>query len=216
MFLGWGALTRRPMQNRAVLRFAGKVSILFNPLVIGVPVMLLIGFKDVGGIPADQIPLIILCVGTLCVFPLVYVITLMRFGIIKDFHITDRKQRVYLFPVVLVCLTAVVVILYRTEGASELVLKMLAFGLVSCVVCALITVWFKISLHCVGLGWMSVGLYQAFGVEVFFLGLGGLCLAAWSRLVLREHTLTEVLAGAAFGVGVTWLEFAWFGSGPVW
>ncbi len=198
------------MQDRAVLRFAGKVSILFNPLVIGVPVMLLIGLKDLGGIPADQIPLIILCVGTLCVLPLIYVITLLRIGLIKDFNITDRRQRVYLFPVVLICLAAVVVILSRNEGTSQLVLKMPGFGLVSCVVCALITVWFKISLHCVGLGWMTVGLYQAFGIEALCLGLGGLCLAAWSRLVLREHTLTEVLAGSVFGVGVTWMEFAWF------
>ena len=196
------------MQDRPVLRFARKMSVVFNPLVIGVPVLLLIAVKDLGGIPVDQIPLVVLCVGTLSFLPLVYILVLMRAGVVKDFHITERRQRIYLFPVVLVCLVAVIVLLYRTEGVSQLVLMMLSFGLISCVVCALITIWFKISLHCAGLGWMIVGLYQAFGIEAFLLGLAGLCLAAWSRLVLKEHTLTEVLAGSVFGIGVTWVECA--------
>jgi hypothetical protein len=186
-------------------RFAGKVSCLFNPLVIGVPVILLIGTKDVGELRMELVPTIMLCVGILCIFPLLYILALMRFGIVKDFHITDRRQRVYLFPVMLVCLVAVVFILWRTEGVSPLVRDLLLVGFVSCLTCALITLRFKISLHCAGLSWLVVGLYYSFGPVGGGVGLAGLALAAWSRLVVREHTLPEVIAGSVFGLSITWL-----------
>jgi len=181
------------------------VSLLFNPLVIGVPVILLIGLKDVGEIRLELVPTIFLCVGILCIFPLIYILALMRVGLVKDFHITDRRQRIYLFPVMLVCLVVVVAILWRTEGVSPLVKDLLVVGLFTCTACALITLKFKISLHCSGLGWLVVGLYFSFGTAVGVVGLAGLGLAAWSRLVVKEHTLPEVIAGSVFGLSTTWL-----------
>jgi hypothetical protein len=191
-------------------RFASRVSFLFNPLLIGIPVILLIGAKDVGEIRLELVPTIFLCVGILCIFPLIYILALMRAGLVNDFHITDRRQRVYLFPVMLVCLVVVVAILWRTEGVSPLVRDLLVVGFCSCLACALITLRFKISLHCSGLGWLVVGLYYSFGAAVGLVGLAGLGLAAWSRLVVREHTLPEVAAGSVFGLGSTWLGMVHF------
>lgn len=192
------------MTDSIRIRFASKVSILFNPLVIGVPVILLIGFKDQGEIRMDLVPTVFLCVGILCILPLIYILALMRAGIVKDFHLTDRRQRIYLFPFVLVCFVVVLFILYRTEDVSPLVMSLLSVGLVSCLTCALITVWYKISLHCAGLGWLVVGLSYSFGIPGAILGLAGLALAAWSRLLLREHALSEVVTGSIFGIFFTW------------
>jgi len=191
-------------------RFAGLVSVLFNPLVIGVPVILLVGAKDVGELRWELIPTILLCVGVLCIFPLLYILALMRLGRVKDFHITDRRQRIYLFPVVLACMVAVVAILWRTEGVSPLVKDLLVVGFFACLACALITLRFKISLHCCGLGWLVVGLFFSFGAAGGTVGLAGLGLAAWSRLVVKEHTLAEVIVGSLFGLGATWAGMALF------
>ena len=196
------------MAESALIRFAGKVSVLFNPLVIGVPVILLIGFKDQGEIRLDLVPTVFLCVGILCILPLIYILALMRMGIVKDFHITDRRQRIYLFPFILACFVVVLFILHRTEGVSPLVSNLLSVGLASCVICALITIRYKISLHCAGLGWLVVGLSYSFGTVGSILGLSGLALAAWSRLVLKEHVLSEVVTGSVFGIGFTWAGVA--------
>ncbi len=192
------------MEQTALHRFASKVSVFFNPLVIGVPVILLIGIKDQGEIRMDLMPTVILCVSILCCLPLIYILFLLRTGVVKDFHITDRRQRIYLFPFVILCFVVVLVILSRTENVSRLVKDLLLVGFVSCLICALITVWYKISLHCAGLGWLTVGLSFSFGTAGTILGLAGLALAAWSRLVLKEHTFYETLSGTAFGIASTW------------
>ena len=191
-------------------RLAGRLSILLNPLVIGVPVVLLIGLKDVGEMRMELVPTILLCVGIMCIFPLIYILALMRAGLVKDFHITDRRQRVYLFPLMLVCLLVVVAILWHTEGVSPLVKDLLVVGLFTCLALALITLRFKISLHCSGLGWLGVGLYFSFGLMGGLAGLVMLGLAAWSRVVVREHTLPEVIAGSVFGLSATWLGMVLF------
>ena len=191
-------------------RFARRVSLLFNPLVIGVPLVVLIGVKDQGGFRTDLVPVALLCVGIMSLLPLAYTLVLMRLGIVKNFNVSDRRQRVYLFPVLLACFLAVVQILHRTEGVSPLVVALLFFGLLNCLVCALISLWFKISLHCAGLGALTVGLYIAFGLPVFLLGLAVLALTAWARLEVREHRVAEVVAGSVFGVVATGLEFALF------
>ena len=194
-------------------QFARIVSFLFNPLVIGVPVILLIGAGDVGeirnGPHAHRSPV---GVGILCILPLIYIMILLRTGLVQDFHITDRKQRIYLFPFMLVCMVAVLYILWTTEGVSPLVRNMLCVGLFVCLACALITVWFKISLHCAGLSWLAVGLWTTFGTLGGAAGLAGLVLGAWSRLVVKEHRLSEVVAGSLLGLLGTWAGLALMGG----
>jgi hypothetical protein len=202
------------LERRRIQEIAKRVSFLFNPLVIGVPLVVLIGIKDQGGIRTDVILPAVLCVGIMCVFPLLYTVALLRLGVIEDFHISDRRQRIYLFPVLLLCFLTVVYILRRTDGVSPLVQALIATGLVNCLICAVISIRFKISLHCAGLGGLLVGLYYAFGLGVFCMGLAGLAMTAWSRIVLKEHAVSEVVAGSIFGLAATAGEFLLFYGTP--
>lgn len=74
------------------------------------------------------------------------------------------------------------------------------------IVCALINVWWKISTHTAAIGGVAGALF-AFGELFNFNPVGWLCvviqlagLLGTSRIILRQHSLQQVLSG--FGVGV--------------
>lgn len=84
--------------------------------------------------------------------------------------------------------------------------SILISALIIQVVCALINVWWKISTHTAAIGGMA-GALLAFGEIFGFNPMGWLCvvlllsgLLGTSRMILRQHTLGQVLGG--FGIGV--------------
>ncbi len=186
--------------------WARAFSVAFNPLFIGVPVVLGIAFHEQGGLRTSDLFPAFLSIVIMCGVPLVYTLVLLRKGIVRNFHISDRRQRKYLFPVLFGCFVVVVVILYQTEDVSPLVLALLGFGLVNCVICALISIWFKISLHCVGLAALGVAAWYSFGTISVVPSLVIMAVTAWSRIRLGEHTPAEVVAGCLFGISATWIE----------
>ena len=84
--------------------------------------------------------------------------------------------------------------------------NILMAALVIQIVCALINVWWKISTHTAAIGGV-VGALLAFSFIFMFNPITWLCfslvlsgLVGTSRIILRQHTLSQVTAG--FGVGV--------------
>ena len=84
--------------------------------------------------------------------------------------------------------------------------SILISALIIQVVCALINVWWKISTHTAAIGGVA-GALLAFGEIFGFNPMGWLCvvlllsgLLGTSRMILRQHTLGQVLGG--FGIGV--------------
>lgn len=84
--------------------------------------------------------------------------------------------------------------------------SILISALIIQVVCALINVWWKISTHTAAIGAVA-GALLAFGEIFGFNPMGWLCvvlllsgLLGTSRMILRQHTLGQVLGG--FGIGV--------------
>lgn len=84
--------------------------------------------------------------------------------------------------------------------------SILIAALVIQIVCALINVWWKISTHTAAIGGLA-GALIAFGELFNFNPIGWLCMViilsgilGTSRIILRQHSLAQVLAG--FGVGV--------------
>ncbi len=73
------------------------------------------------------------------------------------------------------------------------------------IVCAFINVWWKISTHTAAIGGVTGALF-AFGEIFAFNPLGWICLMillggllGTSRMILRQHTLSEVVAGYLVG-----------------
>lgn len=88
----------------------------------------------------------------------------------------------------------------------HLITSVLVVALVIQVLCAIINVWWKISTHTAGIGGVLGGLI-AFSVVLSFNPIWWLCLTiiasgvvGSSRIILRQHTLTQVTAGFFLGL----------------
>lgn len=72
-----------------------------------------------------------------------------------------------------------------------------------------ITVYWKISIHSMGISGPTTGLIFAFGWVGAILGLLG-PLVMWSRVYLNRHTVSQVLAGFIFGFVLTTVQMILF------
>lgn len=160
--------------------------------------MLAIGIADVG-LRLETTPTVLAAIFIMCGVPTIYVLALMKIGVIQNFHVSDRGQRKYLFPVLIACFMLTVFVLWRDKAISRLIVAILAFGLPNIIFIALVSIWLKVSLHCAGLGGLLAASAWPFGWPGALTGLIMLLLTAWSRVRLREHTLPEVVAGAVIG-----------------
>lgn len=195
------------MRRLTADRFAYWVSVIFNPLFIGIPVMLAVGVAEMG-IRWDATPTVLAAIFVMCVVPTIYVVALMKMGVFQNFHVSDRRQRKYLFPVLIACFAITVFLLWRDPAIGRLVVATLAFGLPNIVVIALISLRFKVSLHCAGIGGMLPTVAYPFGLVGLLVGGASLILTAWSRVRLREHSLAEVVAGSILGTTAMACELA--------
>lgn len=194
-------------------RFAYWVSAIFNPLFVGIPVMLAIGIAETG-IRWEATPTVLAAIFVMTVVPTVYVIVLMKRGVFENFHVSDRRQRKYLFPVLILCFAVTIYLLWRDPAIGRLVVATLAFGLPNVILIALISLRLKVSLHCAGIGGMLPAVAYPFGMPGLTAGTAALLLTAWSRVRMNEHSTIEVIAGSLLGTGLMALELAWLFGWP--
>jgi len=101
-------------------------------------------------------------------------------------------------------------------GAPRLLTGYLAFMLGSVAVLAAITFVWKISIHCAVASGSVVVLALTYGPLVLPLYVL-VALLGWSRVVLKDHTVAQVVAGSVLGAGAAALAYAalvlWAGAG---
>jgi membrane-associated phospholipid phosphatase len=142
-----------------------------------------------------------------CVLPLVLLLVLVRLGKVTDHHVSNRRQRA---PVLLMALGSVVaglVVLEATHAPRSVVVTVLAI-VAGIIVLAAVSPFWKISGHAAAISSSAV-------ISILMLGPAWLPLVllipavGWSRVVLRAHTLAQVVAGSLFGAlvmaGLWWL-----------
>ncbi len=137
---------------------------------------------------------LILPVGLLALF--------IKFGWISDADITQVKQRRLFFVIVLVLhiLSTYVVWTMGTWQAGELRLAALIVEVVG----TLVTFGWKISGHLAVSAFLFAVIIQIFGWHWWPLLLI-LPVIAWSRVVLKKHTIMQTIAGSALSLSVVWL-----------
>jgi membrane-associated phospholipid phosphatase len=131
------------------------------------------------------------------VIPISVVLLGVRRGDLTDKHIRIRGQRVVPMAASMLSVVAGVALLYvlgAPRDVSALVVAMLV-GLISSMA---VTVWWQISIHNSVAGGTAMILILALGPTMIpFFGIAAA--VGWSRLTLKAHTLTQVLAGTALG-----------------
>ncbi|MEW1806768.1 phosphatidic acid phosphatase [Pseudarthrobacter sp. NPDC080039] len=146
-----------------------------------------------------------------CVLPLVVLLVLVRMGKVTDHHVSDRKQRA---PVLLMALGSIAVglLVLNAVGAPPAVVAMVLAVVGGVAVMAAVSPFWKMSGHAAAMSCAAV-------VSVLILGSGWAPLlllipaVSWSRVVLRAHSLAQVVAGSLFGgvvmAGIWWLLQGW-------
>jgi membrane-associated phospholipid phosphatase len=140
------------------------------------------------------------------VLPTLFITYGVRRGRWSDRTVGARRPRL----VVLAFITASVatgLILLLVLGAPRLLTGYLAFMLASVAVLAAITTVWKISIHCAVASGSVAILALSFGPLVLP-AYALVALLGWSRVVLKDHTVAQAVAGAVLGAGAAVLAYA--------
>jgi len=191
------AIIEAPGENTRRRLIARYVSYILAPATISLPFILLVAFYQA----QDQLSALIYACITLfflSVGPLLYIIIGVRLGKLSDIDVSRRTQRVgpFIFGIVSVMIGWLVLTL--TNGPRNLQTVMI-ITVFSGIIMMVITFWWKISMHASSLGGvatMLTALYGAVMLPLFVL----LVLVSWSRVVLRRHTVPQVIAGSLAGI----------------
>jgi len=147
------------------------------------------------------------------VLPTMFIWFGIRRGRWQDRNVGARRPRL----VVLAFITASVatgLLLLAGLGAPVLLTGYLAFMLVSVAVLAVITMVWKISIHCAVASGSVTILALSFGPLVL-LGYLLVGLLAWSRVAVRDHTWLQVAGGTVLGAAAAALAYTAFLRGRV-
>lgn len=146
-----------------------------------------------------------------CILPLAYVLVLIKLGRVTDHHVSDRRQRPALLLLALISVLAGLVVLQVIKGPVSVSLMIIAL-IGGIAVLAVVSAFWKMSGHASAIAAAAVIVVLMFGpawlpLLVIVLAVG------WSRVVLRAHTLAQVVAGSLFGgtviAGLWWLLREW-------
>ena len=185
-------------------KFARRMSQVLNPVsVLGV-VIVLVSLKTSGS--GTWIVLCALIALFFTVFaPWFAVLHMRRRGEISELFIPERRDRLRPLFFFMASSYLGVGILYLIHSPPAL------YALMACVavqgtIALLITMQWKISLH-------AMGLWASFAIVIALYGSSGWWavvpagLVSWARLVLRAHSVSQILVGSIVGAGVTFLIF---------
>lgn len=185
-------------------RWALLISGLFSPLTIAIAAVIVAGLA----INDDSVlTWIALYIALTIIPPTLYIMYLVRKGIVTDFHLNVRSERTQPFLIMTINSIAVFVIMLLA-GAPKLILVVIAAAAIQLICMLLITLRWKISGHCTAATGLLVLSLALFGEKIIPFALI-IPLIAWSRIRLKRHTLAQTIAGIFLGaITITTLLYA--------
>ncbi len=190
---------------------------ILNPLYLTPPTMLAISIRVSGGF-WEGLKWFALYSLFSTIIPLGDLIIRRKLGLISDWHITIREERIRPLVFGILYAAAGTVTLTLTHAPIALVACMVT-GVITAITALLITLGWKISLHAMGNSLLATLLFLVFSVHdinaskvlfTLFLALV-VIFTGLSRLYIKAHTLSQIIMGTFTGVGVGVAVFAAFG-----
>jgi len=175
-------------------RWARLISAVFSPLTVAIAAVAIAGLAI-----NDESALvwIALYIALSILPPALYIMYLVRKGMVTDFHLNVRKERTKPFLIMTIN-SAVVFLVMLLAGAPELILIVIAAAVLQLSCMLLITLRWKISGHCTAATGLVVLALAIFGEKLLPLTLI-IPLIAWSRIRLGRHSLIQTVAGIFLG-----------------
>jgi len=183
-------------------KFAGFISAVTHPPLVAIPVFILINYFILGWNNFLFITLICLIFGT--ILPVIAALFWIKKRNI-DIDITDRVERT--FPLIFAIIFYLIGAITLYAVGAPLVTTVLMFCYFSNTLIVLfINHFWKISIHAMGVAGPAAALIYVFGYFGILFSLT-IPFVMWSRVYLKKHSISQVLAGAAYGLIVTGLQF---------
>ncbi|HVB75437.1 MAG TPA: phosphatase PAP2 family protein [Ktedonobacteraceae bacterium] len=200
--------TITPQPKPLQVRIARHVSNILAPSSISLPFIVLVALYHAQNVPRALLYALITLLFA-SVGPLFYILICVRLGKISDVDVSRRTERAgpFLFGITSVLAGWLALILLHGPRNLQAVLFITAM---SGTVMMMITLWWKISIHASSMGGAATILtvfYGAVMLPTFLL----LLLVSWSRVVLRRHTVLQVVVGSLLSIALTLLLLKYAG-----
>jgi membrane-associated phospholipid phosphatase len=174
---------------------ARAVTEVLAPANLAVAQLLLVGWHSIPGPAGLGWGLL---AATFCgLLPYGIVIAGVRRGRWTDRHLRARQQRPVPFLAGIASALAGLAVLLALHAPRPLVALVVAM-LAGLAATLLVTLWWKLSVHTAAASGTVAILALVFG-PALTLALPAVAVVAWSRVRLGDHTLAQILAGAALG-----------------
>jgi membrane-associated phospholipid phosphatase len=136
--------------------------------------------------------------------PILFVLWLLKSGRVAELHMSDTRERQVPYLVAVGCAAAVYLLLVLFDG-PQLLRCLAIFNMTTLAVLAAINTRWLISFHAtaVAAAWAIVGLVFGWTASLLILPLVAVVIVI--RLYLKRHTVAQVIAGLALGVGMVLL-----------
>lgn len=119
-------------------------------------------------------------------------------------HLGDKEKRIVPYAMTILSYVCCLLLMYRLN-IPRCLSGILVAALMGMIICAIINVWWKISAHMAAIGEFVGGLVS-FSFVFYYNPLGWFCFVillsgalGTSRMILRQHTLSQVLVGFLIG-----------------
>lgn len=119
-------------------------------------------------------------------------------------QLSHREHRYTPYIITIASYTACV-LLFRNMNSAQFMLSIIVATFVAGILCGVLNLWWKVSTHVAAMGGLT-GAVAAFGWIFFFNPVSMLCIMIFlsglmgtSRMILRQHSLSQVIGGFFIG-----------------
>ena len=186
-------------------RLAGIISNIFNPFLLGFIVMVLAVIRDTVTV-SETIKWITISLLFSIIPVLLVVAVLVHRKKLDGMFVSPRSQRKRVY-ILAACIGLVGLVLVWLLEAPMLVKALFSAGVAAILIFMVVNCYWKISLHTAFISASATVLSIIYGIP----GLIAFILVpavAWSRVVLRQHTLAQVIAGGISAAAIVIAVFA--------
>lgn len=196
-------------------RLATTLSVVFHPFLITLYsfALVFVSGSYIAYLPSF-VKLIVLTVVLLntILIPMVSLLILRRMGLIKSFGLEKHRERI--LPLIITAIPYIFTLYLMGQlPVPRVLLRIIGSGVAVLLVATLISYWWKISLHLMGMGALS-GFLLAYALQTPFnalpwltatFGVAGLLASA--RLKGGNHNPAQVYAGYLAGLAIVFTTF---------
>ncbi len=201
------------------LGFARFISVVFHPLLVGVYMAVYLIFLNPVYFsflhPAERLLLLASVVNNNFVFPVVVVLLMKGLGFSESIYLRTQKERIVPYMASIIFFFWTWYVFYNKPDAPQIMKDMLQGIFYASIVGMVFNIYFKISMHAMGMGgalmllileMQSGTMMSGFPLLLTILVTG---LVISSRMIASDHQKGDLLAGFLVGLGTQLLAATW-------